>query len=823
MNFVIIITHYEFLERKNMQFLKNSCIIILLFYFFICSLHSQEEPIQTTEAKQKELSKKEKKLQDNFQKFTGLDFLQTQDLPIFLVAGSLEFQDSEDGTKIWIATEGVHLWQGEEVNPNTEMFCEQAVIWFQVAEGESQEKPAHALVNQNKAKKTMFYAEGHVHFRWLDNFFRGEAIFFDLVNNKGLISKGNLRSKNKIGEQLIPLQLRAEKIRILSDDKMIAENASFSTCRFGEPHYHFDSNKIVVRKMEEKIFVQARENTMWALGLPIFTMPYITGETIENWPLKKIEYGDSSRWGSYLLTTWGTRLYRGGENDIIKKADWTIDLDTREKRGLAVGPGFTYSGSLLSTDSFSGKVYGYYVHDQPLSHLGESMDHVPDKDEKATWDKRHRMYFLHRHTFENGWSFDAEYSLLNDKDFLIDFFEKEAREEKEPETYAYVKKQGVLLDEIDAFTFLARGRINNFQSQIEYLPQATYQLIFLPILSNHIDNLYFSSTFETSYVRRKDAIHEETEWDDRDLMRLDWNNSLYYKFSLGPIHFMPYLGARLSYFEDGQEDEKNLVRFVGETGIELSTNFYRYYHAHSDLFQINDILHVFTPQFKYRWIYETNVDSDELIPMDSMESVDEMQLIQLVFNNRLRTVRNGNVTDFFLFDAIFSYYPERDLPKNTVTRLKLPISDRWEKYDNLKLDIWWKIRDNLWIRSKPEYNFQLREIEKVNTSIGYRFNDRFSVSFDHRYRRDDTDLFTTHLMYMFNEKWSFRIDFQYELKDFDLRECDFTIRRIFHRFALDVTLKIDEVGDDTSATVNFYPIDLLKDSPELHSENNLDW
>ncbi|HNZ67599.1 MAG TPA: hypothetical protein PKM32_09520, partial [Planctomycetota bacterium] len=375
--------------------------LFFIIIFFTLDIWSQTNPNQGIEAqnhkKNKSISSKEKKLQQNLGKWTGLDLEKNKEIPIFLVAGSVEYKDLEDGSKVWIATKGVHAWQGEVLTPIMELFCEQAVVWILNEEQKKEYK---------QQKNIMFYAEEKVHFRWEDNFFRGEQIYFDLVNNHGLIGNGSFRVQQNIGEKKYPLYVRAEKIRILSKEKIIGENASFSTCRFGVPHYHFETGKVIVRKFNEEIFLQSRDNTIWGLDFPLFTIPYITGETIENFPLKKISYGKKSNWGQHLLTRWGGNLYK--DDNIIKRAKWFLDLDTRAKRGIGVGPGITYSGSLLSSDEFKGRIYGYYSHDQPLGHLGKSMDREQKKGEYATWSKRHRMYILHRHKFANNWSLDAE-------------------------------------------------------------------------------------------------------------------------------------------------------------------------------------------------------------------------------------------------------------------------------------------------------------------------------------------------------------------------------------------------------------------------------
>lgn len=755
----------------------------------------------------------DKKTQDILKKWAGVDIQKLQESPLNLACGFMEIKEHEGDIKdmkVWIATQGVRLWQGDKENPLLDIICDQAVVWFKPLSSEKDEQKNVRFAGQQKLEKAIVYAEGNVHFRWAKNYFQGSQVLFDLIENKGTILKASLRSSTKIEDRTIPLYLRAENLLIQSEKKFIAKDASISTCQFGIPHYHFSAKEIQVTQMEKKVFVQARENTLEGLGVPIFYIPYVAGESIEHWPLKKIQYGSSSKWRHYLLTTWGGNLYEGSQEEKeagLKNLNWLLDLDARQERGFAVGPHLKYEGNAPSQSPFVGEIYGYYVHDQPLSDLGKSMSYQPDDSEKATWDRRYRLHTLHRHKLEKDWTLDMEIYKISDRNLLLDFFDKEAREEREPESYVYARKLG----QHQAFTFLASSRLNDFQSQIEYLPQGVFHVIFQPLLPESIPGLYWSSRVEISEVRRKDDEDFPTDFQGEHVFRSDWHNLLSYSFSLGPLHFLPFAGARLSYYEKGVDEDKNLFRSTGEVGIDLATHFYRSFSWKSDLLQISDVLHVFTPEFRYQWIYASSVEADDLIPFDSLDSIERMQMIQLVLNNRLRTMRDGKVVDFFLFDTTFTYYPERDLAKKGIflTDQGWDVSNRWEKFDNLRIDLRWAIRSNLYMRSKAEYNFQLREMEIMNASLSYKISQKFTAGIDQRYHRNNSNITTASLAYIHDEKWACRISAQYDFQEKEMREMKFVVRRVFHRFALDFTVKIDEVDDDNSVQVNFYPLDFV--------------
>jgi len=745
-------------------------------------------------------------LQDFLQRWGKGQKQDPREMPVYLATGAMEIRQEPYGMKIWIGTEGVHIWQGESEKPILEMVCDQAVIWFKpLPKANHEDKADQALADTSqglsiagqKAEQLKFYAEGNVHFRWADHYFRGERIFFDLLRNQGIVSDGSLRTSIPTEKQALNLYIRAEEFVMLSKEESIAQRTSISGCGFGHPHYSFQTQELRLIKFSDKVYLQARDNHLQAWGVPFFYIPYIAGENIENWPLKSFQYGHSSKWGHYVLTTWGGDLYTNKSSEVgLSKVQWLLDLDTRSERGLAGGPQILYKGTFPVESQFTGQWRAYYIHDQPLSHLGESMDYVPDEDDDATWDRRYRLGGVHRHRFPHDWFLDIEFSRISDRNVLRDFFEKEFREEKEPETYIYARKYW----DHSAATLLTRWRVNDFQSQIEYLPQGTYEVIHQPLFSKTISRLYWTSRVEVSEVRRADDKDYQSLWDHTRLFRTDWHNTLSYSFSVGPLHILPFASGRLSYFEKDRDDELNVLRSTGEMGVEVATNFYRFFGWKSEFLELNEVLHVITPRIRYHWIYANSQGSQDLIPIDSMENVDRMQSLDIVLTNRLRTMRKDQVVDFFWLDITLRYFP--DLPVTAVKTKDSP----WDNWDNVRVDLLWYVRSNLWLRTRAEWDWNVHDFEMVNATIGYDATDSISCWLDHRYERHESSIATASLEYKYNEKWTFSISSQYDFHKTELREVKFMVRRVLHCFALDINVKYDDVDSNTSVTAEFYPL-----------------
>ncbi|WP_372364520.1 LPS assembly protein LptD [Candidatus Uabimicrobium sp. HlEnr_7] len=749
---------------------------IIVAFVLLTLIYGQQESIAQDSTKKK--SQKTTKT-DKWVKLLGEPASSNPEkLPLNMDFGAVEMQEYQ-GKNVWVLTEGVHLWQEtvENEKPKTvlELYSESAVIWFP---GEKQSFGEDSKKVQ--VKNALIYAEGNVHFFWGNKTLRSKAMFFDTSKQTGVLTESIVRGTR----EQTPLFLRAQTLRIHSKNHIEAHNADISTCQFGEPHYHFSVDHLEMRKNSERSYIVSEENTLYAQNTPIFYIPYIAGHSLEDFPLRNVRVGSSSRFGNHLLTLWGGELYRNKQN-WLQSMNWDLNLDVYEERGFGIGPGFNYEG-----DSFLGFFKTYYVHDQPLRELGNTLDGDPLDEEEATFEILYRFYWQHRHQLPNDWFLDIELSHISDEELLFDFFENEAREEKEQETYAHLKK----VWKNHGVTFLASANLNDFQEQIVFLPRGTYHLIKQQLfLDKWGGGLYYSTDVELANVRREDDEQNRSQFDGERIIRFDSIHTLNYKISAGGIQFVPFLEGRSTYFEKSI-DNFNEVRGVFSTGAEISTNFYRLFYVENSLLDIHQLLHVFTPQVRYEFL-RTTIDSNELIPFNAVEEVDDLQQVTLRLINRLRTVRESGSDDFFLLELELSYLPEEQ-------------GGFREQLSNLEIDLVWNIRNNLRLIGNAEYDFQVDGLDVLSSSLISQPLSNLFLSLDFRYQRDNNFITTYRVRNDFNEKWGFEISQQFDFDgDETLRESNFTVRRIFHRFAFDISLEIDNVDDEVGVSFSILPMD----------------
>ena len=133
-----------------------------------------------------------------------------------------------------------------------EIWCEVAVIWLAKPGSPSDPKPIGAETRRSDLnlpgvglRASELYAEGNVHLRQREEVHDAHSVFIDFVHERGLVV--DPRSRFPVPTptgQPAKLHVKAAELRILSETNMQMIGAQVSTCPFGNPHYHLDSDTV---------------------------------------------------------------------------------------------------------------------------------------------------------------------------------------------------------------------------------------------------------------------------------------------------------------------------------------------------------------------------------------------------------------------------------------------------------------------------------------------------------------------------------------------------------------------------------------------------
>jgi len=653
---------------------------------------------------------------------------------------------------------------------------------------------------RENAEKTEFqlYAEGNIRFTVPGATMEASRLFYDFDSNRATLIDAGIKAKLPHSSE--PLVMRAEKIRALSPKDFEAFNAYITVCDFAQPHFRIGSKKIVLAPVvdsagNESSVVTATGNRVYAGDVPFLYWPRISRDVKQTHiPLRRLQFGHSSRFGYYTYTGWDMLDILAGNspNSWASRTSHWADvlalLDYRSKRG----PGTGFNGNYAKGET-TGSFITYYTHDEGTDVNG----HKPSTEER--W----RLWWQQR-TFYDDLQIDTRYAQNSDEGFLNEYYEAEAKEAQDQDTFLYLKRPW----EHSQAELLYLPRVNSYTTQTEYLPQARYDVVGLPLLS---DKLVFSSVNRADNVRFSPA--ESLSAPSYQTQRVDTFNTFDVPLHTDPgFSVTPFTTLRQSVFEDSATDG-TLGRFAGSVGAKLGLPpVWRTFDVENKLLDINRLRHVAVFDVTYQDVYNSSREPTELLQFDDIDQVDELQVATLRLSQRLQTKRAAT---------------EKDAPDRTVDLLGLDVeadyfpadnrdndSKRWSR---LRFEAQMAITDDVSIIGDGIYNVYNNQLDEGIAWLKVDQSPRTTWAVGQGYVRGiSSELVTARIDHEINERWAIAGFTQY---NYDIGEPvvdQVMFRRSLHEFALDFYFRYDKTRNDTSGGINLYPLGALSPTPTYY-------
>ncbi len=693
----------------------------------------------------------------------------------------------EDGRRVFVITGGVDILRDVPARAGApaetiELMADSIVTWVPLGE----EVPA-----AGGALRAELYAEGNVTLYTRGRVLECDRLFYDLTDDRAIILDALIRSTVRAGQ--LPLYYRAKEVRQLNRTQYVAYDAIISTCEFEHPHYWLQARQLSLDESEDQRLAVALDSVFFVHGLPLWYWPYYARDLErDRTVLKRLRLRHSSEFGTELRTAWD--LYDLGLYDN----DWSnlaLVVDVLTERGVGLGLDFDY-------DRWGGKGYftSYYIDDS-----GEDFPDVP-----LLHRERGRFEWRHRQRLSPYDTLLAEFAWMSDRNFLDEYFEREAREDKEKETILYYKHQRGLA----AFTALAKVRTNNFLTQTEYLPQVGFRLLGYPLgYSVWGDRLTLTSTSQLANVRLRpdDALHlpQPRAW------RFDTLNELAMPLAWRFIHFVPFVAARYTAYSDspdalGRESGDSQDRFAAAVGFRSSATFWRVYRVSSRLWDLDSIRHIVTPTVDFLHRFAVSAEPHELFQFDEVDSTNEFQVISLGLRQRWQTRRlsrgysplasvDQRVVDWLVLDAELDVFPNRAR------------DNAGDLFGNMELDLIWRVSDHVAVLSDAELDLDDGfGWDRFNVALKVDRSPRLSFYLGHRYIRDvASSAFTAGFDYQVSQKWQLGALWQYDLQADAVLTQRIVLTRRLHRWLLEISFERDEGEEegegDTSVGLTLIP------------------
>lgn len=583
---------------------------------------------------------------------------------------------------------------------------------------------------------------------------------YNLDTQKGLLYNARILSA--------PFYARAEFVEKISDKEIKMHNGYFTTCDRERPHYRF-KGKTIDFVLGEKI--NARDLSFVLFNSSLAYIPQYTHPLNDNRPRVTVTPGLSKDWGIYVLSAW--RYYF---NEDFKGR---IHLDYRERKDFASGFDTKYNTNLFG----EGFLRTYYMNERSVENFKhpwkeslvenikeEILNTEVDEVGRQTVEKeRFRISLRHNWDIDKDTAFKVEYNRLSDASLLKDYFFREHDMDVSTSSYALFTH----LMPFSTFSVLTQKRTNRFNSEVEKLPE-----VKLDISSTEIgeSNFYYSGVVSAVNFNNKVASPS----DDTDhVNRIDNYSKLSYPKKIAFIETSPFVAGRFTYYDrDLDSDSDNTYRGLFETGIDMSTKFYRVFDIDTDFLKldINKLRHIITPSVGYNYRHAPTVDSSNFFGFDGIDSISKSNSMVLGLENKLQTKRGGKSVDLVRFTMDTSY--------------TFHLEPQGSRFGNINLDL--EVAPYSWVRFEADsvYDKDDRAFKTANFDLvlsgdkednDYDDDDyKFFFGAGYRYERKTSNQFTTQLTYRLNKDWKFRVYERWEQETGGLREQEYTIYKDLH-------------------------------------------
>ncbi len=443
------------------------------------------------------------------------------------------------------------------------------------------------------------YLEGNVVFRQGERTIYSPAMYYDVQQNVGVVLQAELLTPLPTPKYPGKIRLRADVLRQIDSDRFVAQNASFTSSRLGDPTFELRAGTAVfedVQTPEVNFFTRAPEidpltgqprvqhaervtaqnDVLYFEGIPVFYWPtFATDLERDNFFINKAEIKSDQVFGTQVITE--VDLYQlFGVRNPPRGTTLDGDLEYMSKRGFALGEDFRFDQGegIFGGGRTVGSLDTYFlIHDSGLDNLGADRPAlVPEQKFRG------RALGQYRQKLSNDWQITAELGYQTDRNFLEEYFNREFDTLKDLNTDVELRRN---LDNM-SLTILASGRLNDVYTETQWLPRLDHFWLGQPLAEDtltwyeHTSLAYAQQNVAATPTDKTDAAKfTQLPWESPRLhgQRLATRNEIDWPVQWGPFKIVPYgLGEIANWGED--LDHQDFNRAYGVLGIRASIPFW---------------------------------------------------------------------------------------------------------------------------------------------------------------------------------------------------------------------------------------------------------
>jgi hypothetical protein len=518
------------------------------------------------------------------------------------------------------------------------------------------------------------------------------------------VRAGELRQLSNTRFEAVQAEIFSSKlpsdpgVRVLLSDAVIDELRVPKTTLFGTPIVNRQGEPI----MELERPITGRNARIVLEEVPIFYVPYFKGDAADPFgPLQSIRLGGNRIFGFVGgVTLDGYDLFH-----LQRPPDsrWRLDIDYLSKRGPALGTNFdSISPTFFEIPAkVTTTIRGFGIYDTGTDILGGNRG---PNDDHPDW----RGRFLFRQGVQElpeGFVVQTQIAPLSDRNFLEQYFKNEFDNDLNQSTYLYLRQSQGNYE----WSAQVEPRIRNWVTETELLPRADGHALGL----SFFDRFTYNADVSAGYLRLLPSSDPLAPVSPTDVAsnagRFDLFQELSLPFYVGPFKLAPYVAGDLTYYTSTINNDGNDGRLYGGAGLRASLPLTRLYpDVHSLLWNLDGIMHkvVFTTNayiagssashYDYAQfdrlnddatdqalrdikpqqinfnpgnafflttspLYDPQVYAIRRLIEDKIDTVDNMEVVQLDLRQRLQTKRGfpgqEHIIDWMTLDLSASIFP----------------------------------------------------------------------------------------------------------------------------------------------------------------------
>jgi hypothetical protein len=637
---------------------------------------------------------------------------------------------------------------------------------------------------------------------------RADTMFISLVDDRVVMTKVELRlqslgSANKVRT----ITLRGERI-VREGKRMHGRDISVTSSPEGRPAFEVFSGEVEVIERDQEFEIRSRGNSLVIEGvtvLPLPTTSFFSSDQAQI-PIKSASGGYSGEEGGE-----GEIVLGGSLNSILSplhesltgrpgsevRGDWELGLGYIRDRGYPIRPKVDYRADGL----YRGETEYFALNDR-----GENIGDIRNRLDGSLIDDSNRYLLKSENRVYLGENTTLDLSLFNAGDPAVysEFFRREYYTDERPETSArlrhaqknFIATVGGRWNMADFSYLSSRELAPRF---VEELPEFTADLFSQPIADLPGDTKLLL-TSSTNVAQFRSDFDESVPRVDDETFRVDQELELSAPFRFAGMTLTPRTSARFTHYSDTAGNGDSRDRWSFSSGVTLGSRFSRAWRWRDAAGTSQAFRHVISPTVSFEHIFKVDGDPTDYNQFDLVDMLDERSNIRLGvlqrFQRRTGERGLGETRELLWLDLAQNFTPnsERDNDGHTLGLGEFELIAR-PGNDFLPMET------EFVVEGEQDWNDDI--LRTFNTYMSFQMGARYFVG----YRTDESvdGSIGYGVAGQIRDRWLVNFASQYDLEANESLNYDALLTRRDPNWNISLSLRYDNVRDETSISINFEP------------------